>query len=95
MDNDQVEISDYGDDFEDQTRRRRHDHTVDKRVLSAPGGKHYVDDNGVLQQPAPTKWQALFEPSRHIHLSRSLAARSRLFGGILHRVCDIGFRAIP
>ena len=46
----EVEFDDCGDDFEDQTRRRRHDHTVDKRVLLAAGGKHCVDENGVLQQ---------------------------------------------
>jgi len=35
------------------------DHTVDKQVLLAPDGKHYVNENGVLHQPARTKWQAL------------------------------------
>jgi len=46
------EFGDCGVDFEDQTRRRRHDHTVDKLVKLAAGGKHYIDENCLLQQPA-------------------------------------------
>ena len=48
-----------------KTQRRRHDHTVDKRVLLTAGGKHYVNDNGVLQQPAWTKMASALKPSRH------------------------------
>jgi len=45
-------------DFEDLNRMHRHDHTVDMWVFLARGGKHYVDENGVFQQTARTKWRA-------------------------------------
>jgi len=51
----QVVFGGCGDDFEDQTWRHRHDHTVDSRVLVAPGRWHCVDENGVLQQEPQIK----------------------------------------
>jgi len=43
-----VAFGDCEDDFEDQTLRHRHVHTGGQ---AGPFGKHYVDVNGVLQQP--------------------------------------------
>jgi len=59
MEDKEVEFGDCGDNFKDQTWRCRHGHTVDKQVPLTTGGKHYVDENGILQQPAWTKQRVL------------------------------------